>query len=566
MNKIINTALALLVALPTMAQYEEVSEQKTTSNVALSTFEKEQSTLWNFGWRFKLGADDQAMNADYDDSAWRQLDLPHDFQFEQPWGEEHGGARGFKPMCEGWYRKTFSAPEAWKGKEVLVDFGGVMYYSDVYINGHKVASSEYGYCGYEAEISKHLRYGADNVIAVYANTGKKGGSRWYTGGGIFRDVYLRLQNPTHIGRHGLFVSTPEVSDQSATVAVEVDVWNFRKHDARVRVYIKDASGKLVAECTDTMEQRTKHQHDELKLPLVTIDAPHRWDIDDPYLYTVEAELWSDGELVDRRVDQFGVRTLEWSKDFGFKLNGRKVFLKGIANHHDLGALGVACFDKALERQLRMLKSYGFNSIRCSHNPYSASLTKICDRLGMLVVDELIDKCSDKDYWGGRKPFMQIWPDLIQEWIKRDRNCPSVVMWSLGNELQIRTGWSGYDTNDWGITTYNIFNQVVKRYDPTRKTTVAQHPSRAGAIREEKEIFNSYFAPPELAVATEIASFNYQWDRYPAYFEYAPNMILYQSEAVTNQLTAPFFGMDQDRTVGLSYWGAIEFWGDSNKWP
>ncbi len=546
-------------------QYLRQKEQTRTENVALDTFQDQQLQLFNFDWRFQLGNADGAADPKTDDSTWRQLDLPHDFQFEQPWDEEMGGARGFKPMCDGWYRKHFNAPEEWQGKEVLLDFGGIIYYSDVYVNGKQVASQEYGYCGFEVNISRHLNYGQDNIVAVYANTGKRNGSRWYTGGGIFRDVHLRLQNPTHIGRHGIYITTPTITDSEATVQVQVDVHGFKKHHTVVRSTVRDAQGNALGQSEAVMNQLTKHKHDEVKLPQITLKNPTRWDIDNPYLYNVEIEVWADGILVDRRTESFGVRTIEFSPEFGFKLNGRKVFLKGMANHHDMGALGAASFERGLERQLRTMKAFGYNSIRCSHNPYSAALTRLCDRIGLLVVDELIDKWSDDEYWGGRKPFMQLWPGLIQEWVTRTRNSPSVILWSLGNELQTRPNWSGYDTNDWGITTYNIFNQMVKRYDNTRLTTVAQFPARAGAIREEKE-FKTYFAPPELGVATEVSSFNYQWDKYPYYFEYAPDMILYQSEAVTNQLQAPFYGMDQKRTVGLAYWGAIEYWGESNKWP
>lgn len=553
-----------LLSLPLLlfAQYEQQKEQLILDNKA---FNFQSRMLFNFDWKFCLGNPDGVSSIDFDDSHWRALDLPHDFQFEQPWDESAGGARGFKAPCEGWYRKTFKADEDWKGLQVLLDFGGIMYYSDVYVNGVKVASSEYGYLGFEADLSRHLRYGADNIIAVYANSGKPKASRWYTGAGIYRDVYLRLQNPTHIGRHGIFITTPTISDDKAEVQVQADVVGFKKHKTIVRAILKDATGTLLDSTSIEVPTLTKHQHDEIVLPLMAIEKPIRWELDNPYLYNIEVELYADDMLVDKQTETFGVRTLEYNTEFGFKLNGHKVFLKGMANHHDMGALGTAAFDRAIERQFQQMKAFGFNCLRCSHNPYSESLTRIADRMGILIVDELIDKWSDDEYWGGREPFMQLWPSLIQEWITRDRNCPSVIMWSLGNELQTRTNWSGYNTNDWGITTYRLFDVMVKRYDPTRKTTVAQFPARAGAIREEKE-FKTYFAPPELGVATEVNSFNYQWDCYPKYFEYAPNLILFQSEAVTNQLQAPFYGMDRKRTVGLAYWGAIEYWGESNKWP
>ena len=549
------------------AQYTETRGQRTETNRPfgqIPTEEAGKGALFNFDWRFLSGNPEGAESEGFDDADWRRLDLPHDFQFEQPWDEKAGGARGFKAQCEGWYRKHFEAPAEWRGLQVLLDFGGIMYYADVFVNGQKVASSEYGYIGFEREISKFLHFGADNVVAVYANTGKPNASRWYTGGGLFRDVRLKLRNPTHIARHGIYI------ESSQPIKVSVDVEGFphgsgEQPKTLVRATVRNREGKAVGTSEAIMATLTKHRHDEIALPPISIESPTLWDLDNPYLYDMEVEVLVDGQLVDRQTERFGVRSIEYSPEFGFKLNGKKVFLKGIANHHDMGALGVAAFDDAIRRQFRVMKKFGFNCLRCSHNPYSESFTRIADEMGLLVVDELIDKWSDNEYWGGRKPFMQIWPELIQEWITRDRNCPSVVLWSLGNELQTRDAWSGYKTNDWGITTYRIFDQMVKRYDKTRPTTVAMFPARAGAIREEKE-FKTYFAPPELACATEVSSFNYQWDCYPKYFEYKPDMILFQSEAVTNQLQAPFYGMDRQRTVGLAYWGAIEYWGESNKWP
>lgn len=209
-----------------------------------------------------------------------------------------------------------------------------------------------------------------------------------------------------------------------------------------------------------------------------------------------------------------------------------------------------------------LKSFGYNCIRCSHNPYSDSFARIADRVGILVVDELTDKWSDNDYWGGRQPFTHIWHKLITEWIKRDRNRPSIILWSLGNELQIREGWAGFEgTNDWGITTYNIFNQLVKRWDHTRLTTVAMFPARAGAITRHDKEFNDYLVPPELACATEVASFNYQSDKYDAYLKYRPDLILFQSEAETSNLLQPYYNMDKERMVGIAYWGSVEYWGN-----
>lgn len=561
------TAL-LVAAVPfvSKAQYIETVERSTQENVPVATFAEWQRSLFNFGWRFQLGNPKGAETVGYDDSQWRTLDLPHDFQFELPWIEDGDKGRGFKPMAEGWYRKTFRAESAWRDKQVLLDFGGVIFVCDVYINGHKVKSHEYGYVGFEADISKYLNYDGDNVVAVYASTGPVNGSRWYTGGGIFRDVNVMVRNTTHIARHGVYVHTPEVSEQRASVQVEVEVDGWQKHDnVFIRSVVRSPEGAVLATVESPMPDHTVQRSTEVKLPLVSVEKPQLWSPDTPTLYNVEVTVHADGMTVDSLCEQFGIRHIEYGTDFGFKLNGKKVFLKGIANHHDLGALGAASFDKAIERQMRVLKSFGFNAIRCSHNPYSESFTRIADRVGILIVDELIDKWSDKDYWGGREPFMSIWPGLIKEWVRRDRNCPSVVLWSLGNELQTRSDWSGYDTNDWGITTYRIFDQMVKRYDPTRKTTVAMFPARAGAQRGTPD-FKTYLVPPELACVTDVASFNYQWDAYHGYYDYKPDLILFQSEATANQLLQPYYGMNRERGVGLAYWGPIEYWGESTGWP
>lgn len=556
-------AMALSLALPAVsvhAQYIEKQEGAVKVNAPAADFSAFRHQLFNFGWRFSLGNPEGAERTDYDDSDWRTLDLPHDYQFEQPWAENENKGRGFKRMCEGWYRKTFNVPESLKGRRVLLDFEGVMYVSDVYVNGKKVASNEYGYTGFEADITKAVHYGGDNVVAVYSNTGTVNASRWYTGGGIYRNVWLDATNDTRIARHGLYVTT-----EGEKVKVQVQVVGWQRHDIKVVTRVKDSQGQVVAEAERTMPDHTIQNNTEVQMPDMAVSAPKLWDIDSPELYSVEATLVENGVTIDSVADRFGFRTIEYGPDFGFKLNGRKVFLAGIANHHDMGAVGVAAYRSAVERQLRTLKSFGYNAIRCSHNPYSDDFYRIADEVGLLVVDELIDKWSDKDYWGGRKPFMSIWPELIKEWVKRGRNHPSVVLWSLGNELQTRSDWSGYQTDDWGITTYRIFDQMVKRYDRTRPTTVAMFPARAGAQRNTPD-FKTYLVPPELACATEVASFNYQWDAYHGYYDHKPDLILFQSEAVTNQQQQPFYGMDQKRGVGLCWWGAIEYWGESNGWP
>lgn len=520
------------------------------------------SQLFNFDWKFRAGDLKEAQLVTYDDDDWRVLDLPHDFQIEQTWDESAGGARGFKAMGTGWYRKHFKANPAWKGKRVLLDFEGIMLVGDVWVNGRKVGSTDYGYLGFETDITDLLKYDEDNVVAVWASTGKKDGSRWYTGGGLFRDVHLVIKNPIAIARHGVFVSTPKITEQRAEVSVQVELEGIRNKslDIEINARILAPDGKTVAGTRGKAPQKSKLQTVEVSLPIVTVDSPGLWSCETPNLYTAEVSLVQDGKVIDCVTETFGIRTLEFSPDFGFKLNGKKLFLKGISNHHDLGAVGVAAFDRAIERQFQLMKRFGYNHIRSSHNPYSESFLKLADKYGILVVDELIDKWSDNSYWGGRVPFTQLWYQMIPEWIKRDRNHPSVILWSLGNELQMREDLAGFPTGDWGVTTYRIFDVLVKRYDKTRKTTVAMFPARAGAIGKNEPEFNTKVYPPELATVTEVSSFNYRYLNYAQYLEKCPHMTVYQSEATTNELAAPFFGMDHDKMVGLAYWGAIEYWG------
>ncbi|MCH5718018.1 glycoside hydrolase family 2 protein [Niabella hibiscisoli] len=471
-------------------------------------------------------------------------------------------------MGIGWYRKTFKADPAWKGKKVLVDFEGIMVTGDVWLNGEKIGGTDYGYLGFELDISQLLKYNTDNVLAVRASTGDKGGSRWYTGGGLFRDVHLIVKNDIAIARHGVFVTTPQITEQAARVKVQVELEGIRnkEYPLEIQTAILSPEGKQIAVTKTQTPLRNKLKTVEVTLPVMNVDQPQLWSCETPHLYTAVVTLILDGRPADRVAEKFGIRTIEFDKAFGFKLNGKKVFLKGIANHHDLGAVGAAAHETAIARQMDLLKKFGYNHIRTSHNPYSEAFLRLADEKGILIVDELYDKWSNKDYWPGRKPWTELWPGNLTEWIKRDRNHPSVILWSFGNELQMREDLAGYPTGDWGVTTYQMMNVLARRYDPTRKTTVAMFPARAGGVGKSDKDFNTNIVPPELATVTDVASFNYRWYNYADYLKHAPDMNIYQSEATTNELLAPYFGMDRDKMVGLAYWGAIEYWGESNGWP
>lgn len=554
--RIVSTIIAICFAISLFAQ-------NGNDNVRINQ-------LFNFGWKFKAGEVPNAQNPTLNDSDWRKLDLPHDFQIEQPWDESASRGRGFKAMGIGWYRKTFNADTNWIDKRVLIDFEGIMLTGDVWVNGEKIGGTDYGYLGFESDITDILKYDTVNVVAVRASTGENSNSRWYTGGGLFRDVHLVVKDTISIARHGIFITTPNITNQNAEVSVQVEVEGIkRKHyQLEINTKIFSPEGKQVAESKALVKQDSRRNIEEVQLPKINISNPQLWSCETPNLYFAEVELVLNGKVIDKLTERFGIRTIEFSKEFGFKLNGKKLILKGVANHHDLGVVGVAAYETSIALMMDKLKEFGFNHIRTSHNPYSKSFMKIADEKGILIVDELYDKWSNTIAWAGREPWTEIWYKNLIEWIKRDRNHPSVIMWSFGNELQFQEERCGFPTNDWGVTTYRILNILAKRFDPTRKTTVAMYPARAGGIVKADPAFNisENIVPPELATVTEVTSFNYCWDDYQNYLKHNPDMIIYQSEAVTNELSAPYFGMDLEKMVGLAYWGAIEYWGESSGWP
>ena len=540
--------------------------------VCMGMSAQRQISDFNFGWKFHLGEYpvEQLQNAFTDDSDWRDIDVPHDFQIEQPWvapsADENANnsdgasnfksrlsARAFKEMGSGWYVKKYVPEMSLKNKRTIIDFEGIMYVGDVYLNGERIGGTDYGYLGFEIDLSNKLKYGEENIIAVRANTSNPLNSRWYTGGGLFRDVHIITTDPQlYFARHPLYITTSE----NKFINIQAEVTNYtRDSEMSLLVRIKDNENTVIYEKAENVAFNRKSRSNEIKLPAIQVPAPHLWSCEDPYLYTAEVLLTDkNGQVRDVASSRFGIRTIEFSPDFGLRVNGKKVLLKGNANHHTLGALGAAAYPRAIEKRLRLLKDFGFNHIRTSHNPYSTSFLDLCDELGILVVDELYDKWLDQ-FAGGRKPWMQLWPYDLPEWIKRDRNHPSVIMWSLGNELQT---YANLPFEDWGVTPYRMMKPVVQRYDPTRKITVAMHPR--GRSLETDSI------PAPLVFETDIAAYNYRYMYFDGDGRKYPWMIFYQSEANTSNMGPNFFEMNQDKVIGLAYWGQIDYLGESQGWP
>jgi len=502
------------------------------------------------------------------------VDLPHDYQINLPWVTNASPRRAFKEDAEAWYRKSFAVDPSWRGDRVLLDFEGVMSYGDIYVNGKKLFESKLSYLGFEVDITESLRWEGTNEVAVWTSTGPKSESawsfsRWYTGGGIYRSVRLVRRPHRSFARHGLYVRADGVSADSAQLKIQAQLEGFKCETNRVTVQARILSpdGEEVARAAGRLRMDTMTRP-EVDLEPVTLAKPHLWKLDDPALYVCEAEVLLNDRVCDRIRTSFGVRTLAWSKDTGFSLNGRRTFLIGVANHHDLGCLGAAAHRRAIRRYVKTLKTWGYNCIRCSHNPYSVSLLEECDRQGLVVVDEFTDKWNDVTgaNTGSRVPFREVFADGIREWVRRDRNHPCVILWSLGNELQVWDETAGFATDDCGVTTYRVLDLLVKRWDATRPTTVALYPSAENALLWNDPRNRVDPHPPRLLCASEVASQNYRPEWFDVYRRKCPSLILFQSEAATADLLGPAFQMNPEKSVGLAWWGVMEYWGESNGWP
>ena len=519
---------------------------------------------FNLGWEFHLGDGEPASFSD-----WQAVDLPHDYQISQPWVEPQSGdagdfgdqasnissrlsSRAFKEMSAGWYRKSLTPPADWQGKRILLDFQGIMLVGDVYLNGERVGGTDYGYVGFEVDLTDKIVFGKANELLVRADTGEPTNSRWYTGGGLFRDVNVILTDPdAHFQRHPLKILADMDGhfDITAGVVIEKNVGNLT-----LKVEVISPEGEVVSGTEGRLRFAPRQTDHEWTAPTIDVPAPELWDCDHPNLYTARVSLLDEsGKVLDCVSERFGFRTIEYNPEQGFLLNGQKVLLKGSANHHDYGCLGAAAYPKAAKKRIQTLKAFGHNSIRTSHNPYSEAFLDLCDENGILVVDELYDKWLTQ-YAGGRKEWEDIWQYDVKEFITRDRNHPSVVMWSLGNELQT---YANLPYADWGVTPYRMMKPLVNRYDGSRPISVAMHPR--GRNHQTDTL------PAPLALETDIASYNYRYMYFPGDSKNFPWMMFYQSEANDN-IPQNFYDMDLDKVVGLAYWGAVAYLGESGGWP
>lgn len=411
---------------------------------------------FNEGWHFCLGDGPEYADAGFVDEGWRVLNLPHDWAIEGDFSKDNpsGTGGGALPGGIGWYRKTFVPEESDSDKKFRIVFDGVYMNSEVFLNGISLGDRPYGYITFSYDLTPHLKWGEENVLAVRVDNSEQPNSRWYSGCGIYRNVWLVKTGAVHVGEWGTYVTTPVVNESEAVVAIQTTVSNEDRKAARVivRSSLYDAERRCVAE-TDTLCD-INGTEDTIAVQELTVADPQLWNVDSPYLYTLVTELLDGERCIDRYKTSVGIRSFSFDAKKGFSLNGKPMKINGVCMHHDLGCLGAAVNVRAIERQLQILKEMGCNGIRCSHNPPAPELLDLCDRMGFVVMDEAFDMWRKKKTAHDYSRYFNEWHERdLRDFILRDRNHPSIFMWSIGNEVLEQ--WSHADADTLSLEEANL---------------------------------------------------------------------------------------------------------------
>ncbi len=477
------------------------------------------SLRFNKDWLFIQGDPKGAESIDFDDSQWSTIRLPHDWAIAGPFDPNEDGFAGKLPWKGvGWYRKEFALDQP-KGSRIYLDFDGVMAFPKVYINGQLAGEWDYGYTSFRVDATDYVNLNGKNLVAVRADTTNHG-TRWYPGAGIYRKVMLEVCDPVHIAQWGVFATTPEITDDSAIIEIAVRIDNHTPAEVpgKVTFSITDQAGTEVA--SGSVNGGITEGETELKKSL-TIANPRRWDIDHPHLYTLKTEVDLDGKVIDSQSTPFGIRTIEFTADDGFHLNGRRVQLQGVNLHHDLGPLGAAFSTRAMERQLEIMKSMGVNALRTSHNPPAPEVLDLCDRMGILVWDECFDKWNKTADRVHGKPSLREHGDRhIRSMVMRDRNHPSIIIWSIGNEIP---------DDEEGVNPERIkmMADLVREYDTTRPITIgSSFPQHV-----EQGIYD----------ALDVVGWNYL-RRYERHRELMPKKPILYSESASTLSTRGYYAL------------------------
>jgi beta-galactosidase len=500
------------------------------------------------GWKFMLGDPSGAEATSFADSAWRTVELPHDWSIEgRPEKDNPTGAGGgFFPAGVGWYRKTFSVPAGWRGKRVSVEFDGVYRDSTVYLNGHKLGTHPYGYTSFSFDVTSNLSFTGPNVLAVRVDNSVQPNSRWYSGSGIYRHVRVVVTDPTHVAHWGVFVTTPKVSDGSVTVSIQTKVANESAKSTGVTIVTKlyDRAGHEAGTKESTLTIAPGKEIEAAQT--IMVSHPALWSPASPTLYRAISQIRRDGKVVDQVVTPFGIRSLSWSAETGLLLNGKPVKLTGGSVHHDNGPLGAAAFDRAEERKVELLKAAGHNAVRTAHNPPSPAFLDACDRLGLLVLDEPFDtwKANKAKFDYGRD-FDEWWKRDVSALVLRDRNHPSIVIWGIGNEIPELEVERGREMGK------QLADQV-RSLDSTRPLTLAFPGTTT--------------APNAEAVFSQLDITGYNYNILPTYaadHRQLPNRLMLTTESFPAK-AFPLWQISQENpfVIGDFTWTAMDYLGES----
>jgi beta-galactosidase/beta-glucuronidase len=533
-------------------------------------------------WQFHLGEAHGAQHPSYDDGDWRRLDAPHDWSIEQEFSAEHASAQAYLPGGIGWYRKTFTVPEGDRGKTIKVLFDGVYQNSEVWINGERLGKRPFGFISFAYDLTDHLNYGGENVMAVRVDHSNDADSRWYTGSGITRHVWLKKTSPVRVGQWGVFVRTPQVAADAATVRVTTTVVNGT--DEAQTLTLRNAvseTGASAEAVTVDLPPESKRKIDQS----MQVEDPSLWAPDSPHLYALVSTVERDGQVTDRKRTSFGIRSFRFDAQEGFFLNGESMLIKGVALHNDAGALGAAVPRQEWRDRLRLMKEMGVNTLRTSHNPPPPELLTLADEMGFLVIDEAFDE------WKlGKKKWIQGWNvgneegaagldtyysqhgynDFFEEWaqrdlqdmVRRDRNHPSVILWSIGNEVDYPNDPYTDPTRDdyqaWRPSAYQVTETArhlydyVKAVDDTRPVTAA--------------VANAPLANETgYAALLDVVGYNYQEQHYADDHEAYPDRKLMGSEN-DDAYEAWQAVTENDFVPGQVLWTGIDYLGEAGRFP
>ena len=467
-------------------------------------------------WKFHLGDITGAEKTGCPDQSWRNLDLPHDWSIEGSFKPDNPATNSGAslPGGIGWYRKALSVYSI-KDKHHFIQFDGVYMNSTVWINGHELGNRPFGYSSFQYDMTPYLAEG-ENIIAVKVDNSVQPNSRWYSGSGIYRHVWLTITSPIHVSHWGTFVTTPKVSEKEAIVKVETNISNDSKGRASIKIVstILDNKGNKVA--SQVQSEKIEPENQIQINTNIKVNAPQLWSIEQPYLYKLVSEVYQGKELKDTYYTNFGIRSIEFRSDSGFFLNRKCVKVLGVCQHHDLGCLGAATNSRALTRQLEILKSMGCNAIRTSHNPPSPDLLDLCDKMGFLVMDEAFDvwylEKMEYDY----HIYFKEWHERdLSDMVIRDRNHPSIFLWSIGNEIPEKN-----HTKYGGAAIAKELDGIIKKYDQTRYTTSAF----AGVWRADTTFMSD---------KVDVIGINYTVERYPEEKLKHPNGFFIASETTSS---------------------------------